>query len=320
MKRIIIVINKNWEADAAFAALFNPDFKSDLPAAVQNFWKTLTPAGLDYPHTRDQGIPKPAVTFTAGELSLEIWCLNNIMTPRPAGADSYYYSYSGQKAKDMGKIVAYSADPILLVTAFGTAGVSSELSKNGSVMVGARVFPYNAGKAPAPWNYDSKDFGTLVDSAVSPYLFDQINIGLGTIGMKYYFDTSVLTPPQSPSTTFQVIADKELIAVGDMNTSSYVDFGTNDPAAVAQCTAYLKNNGQADLHYYSVETTHGIIRTEILCDNFLFISCITDRYKYFDNEVTPKVHAQNFTAAFNGGLFLNWFIPFCLNNCSADLN
>jgi len=31
MKRIVLVINKSWEADAVFAALFNADFKTFPP-------------------------------------------------------------------------------------------------------------------------------------------------------------------------------------------------------------------------------------------------------------------------------------------------
>ena len=316
MKRVLIVINKSWEADAALAALFNPDFKSDLPAALKKYWVNLKGIGLDFPHTREQGVAKPAVTFSMGDVSLEIWCLNNIMTPPPPDADSYYFSYSGQKAKDMVKIVSYSRDPIALVAAFGTAGISSELSKNGSILIGSRVFPYNAGTAQPPWNYNSNFFGSIVNSNISQDIFDNINIGLASIFMKYYFDTGALITPQSPANTFQVIADKDIVAVGDMNTCSYQDFGANDPAAVTQCKTYLKSNGLPDTQYYSVETTHGIIRMEIPCDNFIFISAITDRYKYFDNEVTPKVRAQNFAAAFNGGVFLNWFVPFCLNGFS----
>lgn len=321
MKRNIIVINKNWEADAALTAILNPDFHADLPDVLKGFWKAMLKdyfaniklGDCDFPHTREQGDSRPSAIFKKGDTQLELWCLNNIMTPAPAGADTYYYSYSGQKAKDLVKIIDYSTDPINFVAAFGTAGVPSEVTKNGSVVIGSGIFPYNAGKAAKEWAFDCPDFGKLVNSSVSNDLFDKINIGVNSIALKQYFETSTLTPPQNPSNVFQIIADKNIVAVGDMNTSSYLDFGTNDKAALNQFNNFKKTNS-LDLSAYSIETTHGIIREVLRCENFIFISAITDRYRYFDGEVTPKVRAQNFSAAFNGGVFLNWFIPFCLND------
>jgi hypothetical protein len=52
-----------------------------------------------------------------------------------------------------------------------------------------------------------------------------------------------------------------------------------------------------------------LLREKIQVKKFIFISAITDRDAYFDNEDLPKSHAQNFSASFNGGVFLNWFIP-----------
>ena len=91
-----------------------------------------------------------------------------------------------------------------------------------------------------------------------------------------------------------------------MNTNSYADFDASDKEAL---TDYNKLN-KATEPAYSIETTHAVIRCESKCDNFIFISAITDRDAYFDNEVTPRSHAQNFSAAFNGGVFMNWFVPF----------
>ena len=59
----------------------------------------------------------------------------------------------------------------------------------------------------------------------------------------------------------------------------------------------------------SVETTHGIIRLHAENKPFLFIYSKVDRVGYFDTEVDPKDNAQNFSVAFNGGIFIGWLIP-----------
>ena len=46
----------------------------------------------------------------------------------------------------------------------------------------------------------------------------------------------------------------------------------------------------------------------LLC--FMFISAITDRDAHFNQEDVPRASAQNFSCAFNGGIFLSWFLPF----------
>lgn len=134
--------------------------------------------------------------------------------------------------------------------------------------------------------------------------------------MRFFFEQQALLPSINPAPNFPLVADPSIVAVSDMNIVSYAQFATADADALK---AYSKkyppplNPPVPPANYnnaYSVETTHGLIRLQATCDNFMFISCITNRDAYFNNEVTPRVGAQNFACAFNGRIFLSWFLPF----------
>jgi hypothetical protein len=311
MKRIVLVINKSWEADAVFAALFNPDFKT-FPPKYADLYKDITIENIHYPwDNKLQGCAEPAVIYTKHDRQVEIWCLNEVMTP-PAkdNTDGFYFSRAFYKAKDMKKIVGYSDMPIDMLIAYGTAGAPTEVSKNGNIVIGSNIFPYDARLAPENLLYVNNKMDQLIPSGISQDFFDRLNLGLSAIELRVFFETAMLTPPINPATAFQIFADRSIVAVGDINVNSYADFDAGDKAALA---AYKVLPGSTNQLAYSVETTHAVIRLEGECDNFMFISAITDRDAYFDFEVTPKSHAQNFSAAFNGGIFLNWFLPFLLN-------
>lgn len=308
MERILIITNKSWEADAALSAMFNADFYNALPAAYKNFNGLSLQPGYDFPRSQPQGAATPRAIYKTADLSIEIWCLNNVMTPSDNQADYFYYSRDSQKAKDFHKILDYSGDAVKLVIAVGTAGAPTEVSKNGGIVIGSGVFPYNSGKeTTAP--YQTDQFGKLVTSTVPDDLFNQLNIALATIDMKLFFESALLSPPGDPSSIPFVIADKNIVAISDMNVSSYDDFDTCDPLAV-KAFSDLKKANKLVQTAYSVETTHCLMRLESPCDNFMFISLITDRSKYFDTDDASRPHAQNFSASFNGGVFLCCLVPF----------
>lgn len=282
----------------------------------QDLYKGIAIKLNNYPWDGRYSETVPRVIYTKGELQIELWCLNSVMTENPNNNDSYYYSRASQKAKDFGRILAYSNDLIKLVIAFGTAGAPTEVSKNGGVVVGSYIFPYDAGKEDKDKRYETNFFGEPVASTITNDFFDVMNLGMAKAALRLYFETAVLSTPNAPVGIFPFIADKNIVAVGDINTKSYADFKVCDAAAV-QAFNDLKKSQSLSQIPYSVDTTHSVIRLECKCDKFIFISAITDRYAYFDNEVTPRVLAQNFSASFNGGVFLNWFIPYCLTLISA---
>jgi hypothetical protein len=325
MKRILIIINKAFEADAALSAIFDPDIcHPDL-----DFGKSgprvfdLVKDELRYPWDFNQGAGRPRAVFKTRNFQYEIWCVQNIMTPPVDNTNSMYYSYSYQKVADFPKILNYSTEPVVMVAAFGTAGCPTEVSKNGGLVIGSNAFIYDvpppaASNPPTPSvsRYESDQFGKLLSSIVNPELFAQLNLALAPLYMRLYFELKTLLPSIDPAPNFPLVADPSIVAVSDMNIVSYAQFATADAAALkAYSNAYPPpiNPPVPPANYnipYSVETTHGLIRLQADCDNFMFISCITDRYAYFNNEVTPRASAENFACAFNGGIFLSWFLPF----------
>lgn len=304
MKRILIICNKSWETDAALSAIFNDDIRHSSFDYNSNS-KKFDLIYAEFPRTHAQGDAQPRAIFQTDKYSFEIWSIQNIMTPNPDPNDYYYYSRSLQKAKDFPKILTYSTDEIQLIIAFGTAGVPSEVSKNGGVVLGSNVFVYDAASPQTTVKYENPNIGQLIRSGLPDDFFDQLNINISKIEMKLYFETTALMPAINPANSFQLFADKSIVAVSNVNVASYADYKSDDQLALKEF-ANLKVQPIA----YSVETTHGLIRLESNFQNFMFVSAITDRDAYFDYEVTPKVHAQNFTSAFNGGIFLSWLIPF----------
>jgi hypothetical protein len=302
-ERILIICNKSWETDALLSAIFNDEFRfGDLDFDIFSIRSLV----LRW-DKKLQGAPQPRLILDTERYQFEIWCIQNIMTPNPNSSDTYYYSRSIQKAIDFTKIVQFDkGKKVNMVVAFGTGGVPTEVSKNGSIVIGSNIFVYDASpELPADKKYFRSDFGKLIPSDINSLYFDQLNIGLSTLSVKMYFEKKALVPPINPSPYCQIFADKTIVAVSDVNVKSYADYKTADKAAL-DAYAVLKSTAVP----YSVETTHGLTRLETEKSNFIFVTAVTDRDAYFDNEVTPRSSAQNFSCCFNGGLLISWLIPF----------
>lgn len=297
MKRILIIANKSWELEPALNALLNPKFKP----------KELgLPDTLDYPRTKKQGESYPNATWIINDKIFELWCIEHIMTPCPDVIKfPRYYSSSAQKNIDLPKIFNYSSDEIALVIAFGTAGNPSALSKNGSIIIGSNIFIYNT--HPNGTNEDSKwddeRFGKLIESNVSADIVNKLRLLLSEYSTKSFFEKRLLRPPLNSPETQEVIFDKEILALSNVNVTKYNEYKEFDEKGLDALKLSVPTKPIA-----SVETTHGIIRLHTAERPFLFISSIVDRVGYFDTEVDPKENAQNFSGAFNGGIFIGWLI------------
>jgi hypothetical protein len=298
MKRILIITNKSWELEPALSALLNSKFKP----------KELSlPDTIDYPRTKKQGEAYPNATWIISDKIFELWCIEQIMTPCPDIVKfPRYYSSSAQKNIDLPKIFNYSTDEIALVIAFGTAGYPSGLSKNGSVIIGSNIFIFNThpGGTNEESKWDDERFGKLIESSVSSDMLNKLKLLLSDYSTKLFFEKRLLRPPLNSPETQEVIFDKEILALSNVNVTKYNEYNEFDEKGLntVKITAVNKAVG-------SVETTHGIIRLHAEDKPFLSISSIVDRVGYFDTEVDPKDNAQNFSGAFNGGIFIGWLIP-----------
>jgi hypothetical protein len=98
------------------------------------------------------------------------------------------------------------------------------------------------------------------------------------------------------------------IALSDLNITNYDDYVWADPMALKDC---MSSNPAYPVG--SVETTHGLIRS-MTDAPFLFVSGITNRLGYLNEEQAPRSIAQNFGAAHNAGIALAWLLPLILQS------
>lgn len=304
MKRILIIANKSWELEPALNALLNAKFKP----------KELSlPNTLDYPRTKKQGEAYPNATWIINDKIFELWCIEHIMTPCPDCIKfPRYYSSSAQKNSDLPKIFKFSPDEIVLVIAFGTAGYPSSLSKNGSIIIGSNMFIYNThpGGTNEESKWDDERFGKLIESNISADIVNMVRLQLSDFATKSFFEKRLLRPPLNSSEIQEVIFDKEVLALSNVNVTKYNEYREFDEKGLNAVKVAAPNKFVG-----SVETTHGVIRLHADNKPFLFVTSIVDRVGYFDTEVDPKENAQNFSGAFNGGVIIGWLI----NNISKIL-
>jgi hypothetical protein len=95
----------------------------------------------------------------------------------------------------------------------------------------------------------------------------------------------------------------DYVALADINVTNYKDYAWADSKVV---DAYRALNSANPIG--SLETTHAVIRA-CTAAPFMFVSGITDRVGYFDQEVAPAPYGQNFVAAHNAGLAISYIIP-----------
>lgn len=290
MQRILLIANKNWEAEPILNALLNKKFR---PENLNN------PSLVNYPLYTKQGEPFPRAVWKLENFQFELWCIENIMAPNPDASNKEYYSSSEQKNIDLEKVFHFSQDEVALVVAIGTAGYSSEVSKNGSVIIGSNIFIYdghpNDDNPVSKW-HNQNYFGKLIESVISDKIVNKLQEQLSIEITKLYFQKRLLSVPLNTMEQPQIIFGKELVALSNVNVTNYTEYKIKDLEGLQsfQQTCSGKELG-------SVETTHGVIRVHAADKPFIFISAIVDRLGYFDTDVAPKEFAQNFSGSFNAG-------------------
>jgi hypothetical protein len=299
-KKILIVANKSWEADPLVSVLLNPQMR---PEPGFDNW-TVGAAGVSSTvgGARPQGTtPCPRCVAMGYGITVEVWCIEDWMS----GAN-----HSSSKAKitqALPAIFGQGAAPDFVV-AFGTASFADSTSYNGCVIAGTNAYMFNPYRNPpagvvhdpsADWD-DQTKVGKLLTSTSGRAVLT----GLGSSPSIPLSINSRLTPAPSYSAATPVfISAANYIALGDLNITNYDDYVWADPMALKDC---LANNPTFPVG--SVETTHGLIRSMSEAP-FLFVSGITNRLGYLNEEQAPRAVAQNFAAAHNAGVALAWLLP-----------
>jgi hypothetical protein len=293
-RRVVIVVNKWWEADPLCSVLIHDKAR---PREFSDFVIDRFPARRAVKPVPGSPRPpdppsSPRLKFDYSGDAVELWCLEELMNPAESS------SSSAEKARVLPGVFAAGA-PALTV-AFGTAGIREGVHVNGSVVIGGKTFIHDPfGTAPnraGMWKPPKPD--VVVDSTFGSSQFRQLDEQA-----RYAAEARFLLAPVAGARPPLVFIGNGLASLGVVNITNYDDYVWADAAAVR---AFGKS--QAPAQIASIETTHGIIRSAAEVP-FLFVSGITDTEGLFDFEVSPRAYAQNLVAAHNAAVALAWFLP-----------
>ena len=299
-KRVIVIVNKWWECDPLMSVLVNDNARP---------WPDLKwPQPLNHPRQRpdqqklppENQSPVPRAVFNLANIKVEVWCLSDLLEHLPDKPQ--FQSSSERKIAQLPKIfVGQTPD---LVIAVGTAGLPGQVSENGSVVVGTRIFMHNAhpnGENPDS-NWQVGPFDQILPSKLDRTVFSPLT-DIETSSTKPSVMDRFLVTPLNPAGRGILLAGYDYVALGSVNVTNYKEYAQTDKATL---DAYLINGDPATGR--SLETTHGLIRVQSDAP-FIFVSGITDRVGHFDDEVGPRPYAQNTVAAHNAGIVVAWMIP-----------
>lgn len=290
MKRIVVVVNKKWEA-APILEVFRAPYAKGSNASSKPF-----DAGKPYP--QPEMWPDPSKTYnfeyryvlSFGDARVECWCL----------ADFEDTSDSGKKSVYIPKIVT-DGQPDLVIAMGTAAGFGRH--QQGSVLAGCRAFMHApiGSTPPVQPEWPANSLDKLLESSFA----DTFGSVVASLGTYWGIEVSrrLLTAPSGEDRP-RLVMRPELTAVGDVNVTDYTKYKITDPEAVDACR---KLDPAAVIA--SVETTSALIRAKTDPAPFLFISGIANEFGYFNRDVSDTEYAENFTASHNMGVVLAWLLP-----------
>ncbi len=299
MRKINVIVNKNWEAEPMLAAICSSEFRpSTLPFPEILLTVKDTKYRIDptVPINADKNA-RAIIRFHDNNdltkpiaLEVRIWCIQDFMDAQKSS------SSSEEKNRFLPSLLL--AENAELVIAVGTAGYVSDTSYAGSVVIGSRFFVHNGHPGNPASNMINAAFETLLPQNVNPAVMSIMNPAF-----KLRTEPKFLKTPVNPASRAACLVSQHYTALSSVNVTDYSEYAWVDGEAIAAF-----KNIEKRLPVGSLETTHGVIRLSSDIPA-IFVSAITDREGNFDMEVTP---GQNYTASFNAGIVIGQFL--------ADLN
>ena len=293
-RRVMLIANKWWEADPLCWVLFHekarPSVFSDFKiynSPVQRLFDRLTE-----PKPQDPSA-LPRFTFECMDVNVEVWCLEELMNPAENP------SRTSEKARVLPSAIASGPAPDLVV-AFGTAGLKAEVSMNGCVVVGRRVFihdPYEA-ETNRMGMWTAPTTNTVIDSDLPLSAFRNISSE-----SRHSAEARLLQPPVAPASPLLVLTGNNFVSLGAINVTNLDDYAWVPQSTIEAFNKHCARSGEIG----SIESTHGVIRV-VSNAPFLYVSGISDSGG-FSIQVTPRVYAQNTVAAHNAAIALAWLLP-----------
>jgi hypothetical protein len=293
-RRVMLIANKWWEADPLCWVLFHEkarpsvfsDFKIHNYPVQRILNRPTEPKPQDPPAL-------PRFTFKCIDATVEVWCLEELMNPAENP------SSTSEKARVLPAAIASGPAPDLVV-AFGTAGLKAEVSMNGCVVVGRRVFihdPYEA-ETNRMGMWASSTTNTVIDSDLPLSVFRNISSE-----SRHSAEARLLPPPVAPASPLLVLTGNNFVSLGAVNVINYADYVWAPQSTIEAFNKHCSRSGEIG----SIESTHGVIRV-VSNAPFLYVSGISDSGG-FSIQVTPRVYAQNTVAAHNAAIALAWLLP-----------
>lgn len=225
--------------------------------------------------------------------NIEVWCLQDLMNQTTSSSSTV------EKWRVLPKIFQGRSKPDLVI-AFGTAGIYNMGNRNGSVVIGSKVFIHNPYRDPSddppPQIWTDNKLNTLISS---PGAVDFRKI---SNDFRFKAESRFILSTIEPSKPPVIMIGHGFNSLGIVNVINYDHYIWADKRAIeAFQGAGLKGV------IGSIESTHGIIRLQ--SDSpFLYVSGIVDEDGKFDAQVTPKEYSQNFVSAHNAGLALCYLL------------
>jgi hypothetical protein len=297
--RIVVVANRNHEADGLMAALCNQMAHNQRLSAPYNVdwprWSRIDPKPPA--PTRDTGVPRCLIDVFASSspdatlaATMEIWCIDDLAV---TSGDS------GKKVTAMHQITNYTkpaSDPDGVI-AFGTAGYPGDTSNDGCATIGGTIFIHDASNgASGSWSWPGH-MDTLITSKTPASFFSSVAADRTTLNA---ISSEMIKPKNNPANALQLIIAPDAVAVSSVNEPPpYCDADKNSMAIAQQKGA---------TNITSVETTHGVIRS-VWDKPFIYVTAIPNRVCYFEQEAR-NVYAQEFPSSHNAGVALKYVMPY----------
>ena len=302
--RILVVANKSWEADPLVSVCLNPKLR---PTSLLN-WSPGAAGIFSTPGNgaRPSGVaPAPRCICTSGSSTIEVWCIEDWM------GNSNHSSSKVKIQEALPTIFGAGKQPDFVV-AFGTANFPDSDTANGCAVIGSNAYLFNPYREPPPGLvHDPKDdwddpdaVGHLMTSKEGAGVIAQFSINPD---LRLPIDGRFVPAPTKPATPPVLLPATNYVALSEVNIANYDDYAWSDRFAFEK---FKGSNPAASVG--SIETTHGLIRL-VAGDAFIFVSGITDRLGYFNQDLGPRTAAQNFLAAHNAGIAAVWTLPLILN-------
>lgn len=225
MKLLLLFANKSWETEPILTALTSPRFSSDK--------MILSPSMCINPWLLPQGVAMPRAIWNAYHgTQIELWCFQDIMDIADPN-NKELYSSSEIKNNTIHKAFGFCSQTPDLVLALGTAAFGDEtVNNNGCVVTGSGVFIHNFhpnGTNPNS-KWDDPRFEQYIGSPITDDFFS-----LADTNTAGYIESRLLKPFNNPSSSIQILADKNYTALSIVNVTNYNDYATSDQAGIDAC-------------------------------------------------------------------------------------